>query len=61
MTRHRGTFVDQPFAPYVVATVHPSAILRAPDEKERHEQEKVFVEDLKEIAKLRFSGIFSCG
>jgi uracil-DNA glycosylase len=40
-------------APYVMATVHPSAILRAPDEKERHEQECRFVEDLKKIAKIR--------
>jgi uracil-DNA glycosylase len=35
-----------------MATVQPSAILRAPDEKERHEQERRFVDDLKKIAKL---------
>jgi uracil-DNA glycosylase len=35
-----------------MATVHPSSILRAPDEKTRHEEEKRFVEDLKRIAKL---------
>jgi len=53
VTAHRGTFVDSQLAPYVMATVHPSSILRAPDEKERHEQERKFVEDMKEIAKLR--------
>jgi uracil-DNA glycosylase len=37
----------------LMATVHPSAILHAPDEKERHEQEMRFIEDMKEIAKLR--------
>lgn len=53
VTQHRGEFVESSLAPYVLATIHPSAILRAPDEKERHEQEKRFVEDLKKIAKLR--------
>ena len=53
VTAHRGTFVASALAPYVMATVHPSSILRAPDEKERHEQEKRFVEDMKKITKLR--------
>ena len=53
VTRHRGEFVESSLAPYVMATLHPSAILRALDEKEQHEQEKRFVEDLKKIAKLR--------
>jgi uracil-DNA glycosylase len=52
VTQHRGEFVESVLAPYVMATVHPSAILRAPDEKERHEQERRFVEDMKKIAKL---------
>jgi DNA polymerase len=52
VTQHRGTFVESSLAPYVMATIHPSAILRAPDENERHAQEKQFVEDLKQIAKL---------
>jgi DNA polymerase len=33
VTRHRGEFVDSPLAPYVMGTIHPSAILRAPDEE----------------------------
>ena len=53
VTAHRGTFVESVLATYVMATVHPSSILRAPDEKERHEQERRFVEDMKKIAKLR--------
>jgi uracil-DNA glycosylase len=53
VTQNRGEFVQSPLAPYVMATVHPSAILRAPDEKERHEQERRFAEELKKIAKLR--------
>ena len=49
----RGEFVKSPLAPYVMATVHPSSILRAPDEKTRHEQEAEFVRDLKRISKLK--------
>lgn len=52
VTQHRGEFVQSSLAPYVMATVHAAAILRAPDEKERYEQEKMFVEDMKKIAKL---------
>jgi uracil-DNA glycosylase len=52
VTERRGEFVDSPLAPYVMATVHPSSILRAPDEKTRHEEEKKFVEDLKRITKI---------
>jgi DNA polymerase len=52
VTEHRGRWIPSPLAPHVLATVHPSAILRAPDEKSRHEQEKRFVEDLKLIGRL---------
>lgn len=52
VTQHRGEFVESSLARYVMATVHPSAILRAPDEKERHAQERMFVDDMKKIAKL---------
>jgi len=33
LTQERGKFIDHPWAPRVTATVHPSAILRAPDEE----------------------------
>src|SRR6202011_4432417 len=46
----RGQFVDSPLAPLVTATVHPSSILRAPDETRRAERAR-FVEDLKKVAK----------
>ncbi|MBD0329067.1 MAG: UdgX family uracil-DNA binding protein, partial [Thermoleophilia bacterium] len=32
VTRERGTLVESPLAPHATATVHPSSILRAPDE-----------------------------
>jgi len=48
----RGQLVDSEFAPYATATVHPSSILRAPDEDARDAQMAGFVKDLKRIAKL---------
>lgn len=35
---HRGQFVDSPLAALVMATVHPSAILRAPDDETRRRE-----------------------
>jgi uracil-DNA glycosylase len=54
VTQHRGQFVKSEFAPYVSATVHPSSILRAPDEKARHEEMARFIADLKKVAKVIF-------
>jgi uracil-DNA glycosylase len=50
VTQHRGRFVDSPLAPRVAATVHPSSILRAPDDESRHAEMRRFVDDLKRIA-----------
>jgi uracil-DNA glycosylase len=52
VTQHRGEFIDSPLAPFVMATVHPSSILRAPDEQARHEEMKRFISDLKKISRL---------
>ncbi len=52
VTQHRGEFVKSALAPHVTATVHPSAILRAPDEASRHEQERLFIKDLKKLAAI---------
>jgi uracil-DNA glycosylase family protein len=55
--RDRGKFVPSRLAPYVVATVHPSSILRAPDEESRCAQKEAFIADLRvaaaQIKKLR--------
>lgn len=50
VTQHRGEFLDSELAPRVIATVHPSSILRAPDEKTRHEEMQRFIADLKKIS-----------
>jgi uracil-DNA glycosylase len=52
VTRDRGTPVDSDLAPNVLATVHPSSILRARDEAERREAYDAFVTDLKVVAGL---------
>jgi DNA polymerase len=50
VSQRRGEIVESPFAPIVSATVHPSSILRAPDEDARREEMKRFVADLKKLA-----------
>ena len=52
VTRQRGELIESPLAPKVVATVHPSSILRAPDQAARELQMKEFVRDLIKIAGL---------
>jgi uracil-DNA glycosylase len=50
LTHHRGELLDSDFAPIVSATIHPSAILRAPDDESRIEQRESFAEDLNVVA-----------
>lgn len=52
VTRDRGRPVASRFAPYAMATVHPSSLLRAPDEETRHRETERFIADLKQIARL---------
>jgi uracil-DNA glycosylase family protein len=49
VTQHRGELLDLPLGPAVMATIHPSAILRNPDENARHEERRRFVEDLRMV------------
>jgi uracil-DNA glycosylase len=51
VSRQRGTLVPSPLAPIVSATVHPSSILRAPDDETRREEMRRFVDDLRTIAR----------
>jgi DNA polymerase len=50
VSKQRGDFVESSLAPLVTATVHPSSILRAPDEQARRDEMKRFVADLKKVA-----------
>jgi uracil-DNA glycosylase family protein len=46
VTRQRGQWLSSPGAPRVLATVHPSSILRAPDDESRRREFDAFVADL---------------
>jgi DNA polymerase len=52
VTQHRGEWLSSAIAPNVIATVHPSSILRAPDEDARHEEMNKFIADLKKVAAM---------
>ncbi len=52
VSRQRGQWIQSELAPNVMATVHPSSILRAPDHASRELQRKDFVRDLIGIAEL---------
>jgi DNA polymerase len=49
VSKHRGEVIDSPLAPFVMATVHPSSILRAQDEESRQREMEAFVGDLKKV------------
>ncbi|MDQ3622189.1 MAG: UdgX family uracil-DNA binding protein [Verrucomicrobiota bacterium] len=50
VTLQRGQLIPSPWAPVVMATVHPSSILRAPDPTAREEELAKFIADLKLVA-----------
>lgn len=50
VTQQRGRFVPWPYEPLALATVHPSSILRAPDEATRQHAYRGFVADLGVVA-----------
>jgi uracil-DNA glycosylase len=50
VTQHRGELLDSELAPLVSATIHPSAILRAPDEQSRVAEREAFAQDLRAVA-----------
>jgi uracil-DNA glycosylase family protein len=49
LTDARGKPIESDLAPFVTATIHPSAILRARDDEARHAQRRAFVEDLRAV------------
>jgi DNA polymerase len=50
VTRDRGTFLPSPAAEFVMVTVHPSSVLRAPDPAAREAARRAFVADLRSLA-----------
>jgi len=56
VTRERGKVLSSKLAPKVVATVHPSALLRQPDEMSRDREYARFVVDLRVALKAAGEG-----
>jgi uracil-DNA glycosylase family protein len=50
VSKERGRTVPSELAPYALATVHPSALLRAPDEETRRREIERFIDDLRQVA-----------
>jgi DNA polymerase len=51
LMQQRGQVLSSTLAPRVVATIHPSSVLRAPDSEGRREAFAMLVADLKVVAK----------
>jgi uracil-DNA glycosylase family protein len=56
VSRQRGELLDCGLAPIVSATIHPSAILRAPDDEARMAERTAFTEDLRTVANAIAAG-----
>jgi uracil-DNA glycosylase len=56
LTANRGAFVPSSLAPLVLATVHPSSILRAPDADTRRQETARFADDLRLVARALRTG-----
>src|SRR5438067_13698443 len=52
VTQRRGELIESDLAPLVMATVHPSSILRAPDDDARHAEMARFIDDMKKLASV---------
>jgi DNA polymerase len=52
ITKQRGVIMQSDWGPRILATYHPSALLRAPDEVARAEMHKMFLSDLKKVAQF---------
>ena len=51
VSEHRGAFITSALAPLLMATVHPSSILRERDDDARHREHDRFVADLRKVAR----------
>lgn len=56
VTKQRGTFVEHAWAPSATSTVHPSAILRAPDDESRERAYTELVRDLRGVRRRMSRG-----
>jgi len=52
VTQQRGRMLSSEAGPLITATVHPSSILRAPDDEARRREMDLFVADLRKVASV---------
>jgi DNA polymerase len=52
LLRNHGVIFSSPLASQVIATLHPSAVLRARDSETRKAQEQMLVDDLRKVRRL---------
>ena len=52
VTQRRGELMESQLAPYIMATVHPSSILRAPDDETRRAERARFAADLRGLLRV---------
>lgn len=52
ITQDHGKVQDRPGLPPIVSTLHPSAILRAQTDEDRHSQMRILIEDLREAKRI---------
>lgn len=52
VSQQRGEWIPSPLARFVMATAHPSSILRAPDEASRHQAYQALVAELRRVAEV---------
>jgi uracil-DNA glycosylase len=52
LTASRGRRLESDLAPFVTATIHPAAILRAPDDTAREAERRAFAQDLAAAAEM---------
>ena len=55
VTRQRGELLPFQAAPHILATVHPSSVLRAPDDEARRREFELFVNDLRTVTNVLFA------
>lgn len=56
VTEQHGKRIESTFAPDVIATIHPSSVLRQADAKARHEAFEMLVNDLTVARRIAYPG-----
>ena len=61
VSQQRGQLIESTLAEFVMATVHPSSILRAPDDEKRRQAREEFTADMRKVAGVIHSAVATAG